>query len=199
MLLHCSSGLRGDGGRASTFLAKVIASMVQIASMSMRGIVNLELPPWKMRVHRPATRAGGFCPLLANRACGVGEGPAAYHHVPRSRAPRYEAPEPPEDRPRRDALLRRLLLADVDRYYSTILQCVRYIVATDFFRLEKVPPPPSAQLGPSSSTSAQVVGSSSSAPDKDLKGASQAGPVAGIPRVELEDEELLELAKVLDV
>merc|ERR1712196_622468 len=65
---------------------------------------------------------------LANRACGLGEGPAAYHGVPRARAPRYEPPELPEERPRRDGLLRRLLQADVDRYYSAILQCVRYIV-----------------------------------------------------------------------
>merc|ERR1719171_3167578 len=49
---------------------------------------------------------------LANRACGLGEGPAAYHGVERrSRAPRYEAPCPPEERPRREGLLRRLLQA----------------------------------------------------------------------------------------
>eukprot|EP00913_Durusdinium_trenchii_P001087 g997.t1 len=38
---------------------------------------------------------------------------------------------------RRDGLLRRLLQPDVERYYSAILQCVRYIVSTDFLRLER--------------------------------------------------------------
>merc|ERR1711972_1173589 len=42
-----------------------------------------------------------------------------------------------EERPRRDGLLRRLLKSEVDGYYSAILQCVRYIVATDFFRKER--------------------------------------------------------------
>lgn len=143
---------------------------------------------------------------LANRVCGLGEGPAAYHGVPqRPRGPRYEAPEPPEDRPRRDGLLRRLLQADVDRYYSAILQCVRYIVATDFFRLEKVPPPPCAQVAAAPSSASQPSASSSSASGKDLEAASRAiagvaaGAFAGVPRVELGDEELLELAKVLEV
>ena len=40
-------------------------------------------------------------------------------------------------RERRDGLLRRLLQADVERYYSAILQCVRYIVKTDFLRSER--------------------------------------------------------------
>ena len=42
-----------------------------------------------------------------------------------------------EPRERRDGLLRRLLQPDVERYYSAILQCVRYIVSTDFLRSER--------------------------------------------------------------
>lgn len=139
---------------------------------------------------------------LANRVCALGEGPAAYHGVERhTRAPRYEAPAPPEDRPRREGLFRRLLQADVDRYYSSILQCVRYIVATDFFRLEKVPLPPTAQ----SSSSVTPTASLSAELRKDLEEASRAvigagaGAFSGVPRVELEEEDLLELAKVLEV
>lgn len=83
---------------------------------------------------------------LANRACGAGEGPAGgrgnmtWLYKPRKQAPRAPEYEPPEERPRRDGLLRRLLQPEVDRYYSAILQCVRYVVATDFFRLEKAAP-----------------------------------------------------------
>jgi hypothetical protein len=143
---------------------------------------------------------------LANRVCGLGEGPAAYHGVERQpRAPRYEAPERPEDRPRRDGLLRRLLQADVDRYYSTILQCVRYIVATDFFRLEKVPLPPNTD-GAAVESAAQPLGLMLADASKDLEAASRAiaGNASGsftdrFPKVELAEEELLELAKVLEV
>jgi len=42
-----------------------------------------------------------------------------------------------EQRERLDGLLRRLLRPDVDRYYSAILQCVRYIVSTDFLTMER--------------------------------------------------------------
>jgi len=143
---------------------------------------------------------------LANRACGYGEGPAAYHGVARKpRGPRYEAEEPPEDRPRREGLLRRLMNSDVDRYYSAILQSVRYIVGTEFFKLEKVPLPPALQ--PPSLAASTNDSTVSSAPAKDLGAASLggtgasagAGAFSAVSGVVLEDEELLELAKVLDV
>lgn len=79
---------------------------------------------------------------MANRACRPGEGPAgtvgsAQVGAQGVRATRVPGCHPPGSRQRRDGLLRRLLKADVDRYYSAILQCVRYMVATDFFRLER--------------------------------------------------------------
>lgn len=80
---------------------------------------------------------------LANRAGRPGEGPAGgvFGPVARSRGrlrATHVAPYvPPDSRERRDGLLRRLLRGDVDQYYSAILQCVRYIVNTDFLRLER--------------------------------------------------------------
>ncbi|CAE7270551.1 Nufip1 [Symbiodinium sp. CCMP2456] len=78
---------------------------------------------------------------LANRAGRPGEGPAGGVFGPlRTRQVRATHVEPyraPEARERRDGLLRRLLQPDVERYYSAILQCVRYIVATDFLQLER--------------------------------------------------------------
>lgn len=44
-----------------------------------------------------------------------------------------------EERERRDGLLRRLLHPEVQDYYSGVLQCIRYIVATDFLRLPEPP------------------------------------------------------------
>lgn len=78
---------------------------------------------------------------LANRAGRPGEGPAGGVFTSlRSRplvATRVEPYVGAEQRERRDGLLRRLLQPDVERYYSAILQCVRYIVSTDFLRLER--------------------------------------------------------------
>ncbi|CAE7512783.1 Nufip1 [Symbiodinium natans] len=89
-----------------------------------------------------ATTAWWVLPsTLANRAGRPGEGPAGGVFGPlRARQVRATHVEPyraPDDRERRDGLLRRLLQPDVDRYYSAILQCVRYIVATDFLQLER--------------------------------------------------------------
>ncbi|CAK9045816.1 Nuclear fragile X mental retardation-interacting protein 1 (Nuclear FMRP-interacting protein 1) [Durusdinium trenchii] len=78
---------------------------------------------------------------LANRAGRPGEGPAGgVFGSLRSRQLRPTRVEPyvvRDPRERRDGLLRRLLQPDVERYYSAILQCVRYIVSTDFLRLER--------------------------------------------------------------
>ncbi|CAK9045831.1 Streptococcal surface protein A (Adhesin SspS) [Durusdinium trenchii] len=72
---------------------------------------------------------------------GKGEGPAGgVFGSLRSRQLRPTRVEPyvvRDPRERRDGLLRRLLQPDVERYYSAILQCVRYIVSTDFLRLER--------------------------------------------------------------
>ena len=78
---------------------------------------------------------------LANRAGRPGEGPAGGVFGPlRTRQMRATHVEPyhgPDERERRDGLLRRLLQPDVERYYSAILQCVRYVVSTDFLQLER--------------------------------------------------------------
>ncbi|CAJ1336309.1 unnamed protein product [Effrenium voratum] len=78
---------------------------------------------------------------LANRAGRPGEGPAGGTfgslRTARLRATHVAAYNFPEPRERRDGLLRRLLRPDMERYYSAILQCVRYIVSTDFLRLER--------------------------------------------------------------
>ncbi|CAE8632656.1 unnamed protein product, partial [Polarella glacialis] len=83
---------------------------------------------------------------LANRAGRPGEGPAGGVFGPvsrggglggRIRATHVQPYLQPERRERRDGLLRRLLRPDVDQYYSAILQCVRYIVATDFLQRER--------------------------------------------------------------
>merc|ERR1712023_19590 len=97
-------------------------------------------------------------------------------------------------RPRREGLLRRLLQPEVDRYYSGILQCVQYIVATDFLRLEKVPASSTLvqQSAIADSQSQSVISSTLLA--KDLASVSQAiaggtsGAFAHVPRVELEDD-----------
>lgn len=83
---------------------------------------------------------------LANRAWRPGEGPRpgdaaeadANMFGGRSRATHVRGHCPTEERERRDGLLRRLLRPEVSGYYSAVLQCVRYIVATDFLRLERI-------------------------------------------------------------
>lgn len=95
---------------------------------------------------------------LANRVCLIGEGPAADGRcvigssdmdVSTTVMHRIEPCHPPQHRYRRSGLLRRLLQREVTSYHSAILQCVRYVVATDFFRLERAPVPDRApRAGP---------------------------------------------------
>jgi len=81
---------------------------------------------------------------LANRASRPGEVPATpggtgHGGSGRMRPARLSMPFPPEERVRRDGLFRRMLGREVDVYYSAALQAVRYVVATDFLRLDRVP------------------------------------------------------------
>jgi len=82
--------------------------------------------------------------MLANRAGRPGEGPmgppTAESGKRLARFPRFQPLH--SERDRRDGLLRRMLRPEMDQYYSSVLQCVRYIVATDFFRLLRVPGAP---------------------------------------------------------
>jgi len=76
---------------------------------------------------------------LANRAC---PGPRPLPDARRSNAPRLRPTfvrpaRELQERMRRDGLLRRMLRPEVDGFYSTILQCVRYVVDTDFLRQER--------------------------------------------------------------
>jgi len=76
---------------------------------------------------------------LANRAC---PGPQPPPDARRSSAPRLRPTfvrpaRELQERMRRDGLLRRMLRPEVDGFYSTILQCVRYVVDTDFLRQER--------------------------------------------------------------
>lgn len=103
---------------------------------------------------------------LANRVSRPGEGPSGFTATGgQPLQPTHVVPCPvPEPRHRRDGLLRRLLRPEVEGYYSTVLQCVRYIVATDFFRLERVPLPPRTQ---SSQAPARQPASEAAAPNVD--------------------------------
>jgi len=103
---------------------------------------------------------------LANRACRPGEGPSissscgpmgsgSHSQVHRLRPTFVQPSYQLQERVRRDGLLRRLLRPEVHSYYSAILQCVRYIVATDFLRLERVP----GLERPSPSTAVSVLAS----------------------------------------
>lgn len=136
---------------------------------------------------------------LANRACGPGEGPAgadAARHGSRLRALYVEPCHRPDERERRDGLLRRLLRPEIHKYYSAILQCVRYIVATDFFRLERIPLPDSI-------TALEGPGIRLSLCDEDPPLAPNAQATLALGRVEvgedLEDADIAELADVLAV
>jgi len=82
----------------------------------------------------------GLPSTLANRVCRPGEGPfAASVGPPTIRETRVPPVIAIPERERRDGLLRRLLRPELNRHQSSILQCVRYIVGTEFFRLEKLP------------------------------------------------------------
>ena len=136
-----------------------------------------------------ATTAWWVLPsTLANRAGRPGEGPAGGVFAPlrarQVRATRVEPYRAPEERERRDGLLRRLLQPDVERYYSAILQCVRYIVATDFLQLERPHVPlPSASI--------QIASTSVAREGEDLQD-EHAEPA------ELDDSDIAKLGTLLD-
>lgn len=160
---------------------------------------------------------------LANRACGIGEGPAgepggvgAARGDPTTRQPLLRAQraylDEPEQRPRRDGLLRRLLQPEVDRYYSAILQCVRYIVATDFFKLDKarLPDDDGPNVATPAPPPAATDASSAAAQASDAAPALQAGvseeatahgsrPKLKVTEPEPDDAELMAWARELDV
>jgi len=82
----------------------------------------------------------GLPSTLANRVCRLGERLFAASVRPQTV---HETNVPPMYGMRGgegcDGLTQQLLQPEVNRCRSSILQCVRYIVATDFFRLEKLP------------------------------------------------------------
>jgi len=115
---------------------------------------------------------------LANRAC-PGEGPPARPRPLLGRErPTFVRPSSFLcSRMRRDGLLRRLLKPEVDGYYSTILQCVRYIVDTDFLRMERalrhVPGAAAASAPPAAAAPAPGASPAPAAEDLDHADAEQ--------------------------
>lgn len=141
-----------------------------------RQSVEIQSEGWQFRL-LPST--------LANRACLRGEGPAAdMNRAVASVGPdaavtvmqRVEPCLPPPGRQRRTGLLRRLLQREVTNYHSAILQCVRYVVATDFFRLERAPLPDHAPRQPRQESQRDE---------------------AGVEEEHLDDADIMELADVL--
>lgn len=161
---------------------------------------------------------------LANRVGRPGEGPAGGAFGPvaqgrgRLRATHVAPYIAPDQRERRDGLLRRLLRLDVDQYYSAILQCVRYIVNTDFLRLERPVAPIQVKDDHAESSAGPVVASSmpstscdnGKAEDSETKAADvvrtlrqevvnpvDAALLEEVEHEELDDTDIAELAEVL--
>jgi len=149
---------------------------------------------------------------LANRAGRPGEGPrpeeiagntAGRAAGQRQRPTRVQSYHDPGDRERRDGLLRRLMRPEVNTYYSAVLQCVRYIVATDFLRLERVPPPISKRLAPAAqeaptSGAAAAARASAKVPRVDAgNGVAASLEDDSVLREDLDDADIMELASVL--
>lgn len=106
---------------------------------------------------------------LANRCCPGEEPPPRPRPALGRDRPTYVRPSLfVSSRERRDGLLRRLLKPEVDGFYSTILQCVRYIVDTDFLRVERalrpIPGAPAAAAAPAGAPDVAAVGGGPPAP-----------------------------------
>jgi len=145
---------------------------------------------------------------LANRACRPGEGPTsgacgpmgsgsqsqAHRLRPTFVQPSYQL----QERIRRDGLLRRLLRPEVHSYYSAILQCVRYIVATDFLCLERMPASNRPSSPPTVSVLASQPNSGLTEEEKEEERRRMLEKAAVAEAAEdLDDEELAELLAVL--